>query len=67
MKILLLNLFFIGIILTIVGFYMNKSGRSKEKIEYRFVEQLLEEAQRGDQIELTSLYRPMFEDGAILQ
>lgn len=67
MKILLLNLFFIGIILVIVGFYMNRSNGEKRKIEYRFVDQLLEESQKGDQISLTSLYLPMFEDGAILQ
>lgn len=65
MKTLLLILFFLGVIMTILGFYMNKE-KQKTKIEYRFIDQTLEESQKGDQVSLINLYKPMFEDASII-
>lgn len=67
MKVLLLTIFFIGIILTIVGYYTSKSEGKPQKVIYKFIDPDLEESQKGDQISLVSLYKPMFEDGNILQ
>ena len=45
MKILLISLFFFGIILSIIGYYRNRSHCPKQKVKYMFIPQTLEEKQ----------------------
>lgn len=67
MKLILISLFFIGIIFFIIGFYMNREQEyNNKKIVYKFLDQTIEEAQNGDRISLVSKFNPMFQDASIL-
>lgn len=67
MKSFLISFFFIGIILFIIGYYMNKEKeKDNKKIIYKFLDQTIEEAQQGDRISLVTKFKPMFEDASIL-
>lgn len=65
MKVFLLTLFFIGIIMTIIGFYMSQKNNVK-KVEYRFVGQNLGESQKLNKETIYDTYKPMFNDSSIL-
>lgn len=66
MKIFLITLFFIGIIVTVIGFYQSKSTCPKNKVVYKFIDQSLEESQKGDQLSVLHLYKPMFQNNSVL-
>ena len=66
MKVLILVLFFIGIILAIIGFYDNKFNVPTTKIVYQYIDQSIEEYQKGDQQKVYKMFEPMFQDNPIL-
>ena len=62
MRVLLLVLFFIGVILTIIGYYQNKIFLPRQKIIYKFVDKNIEEAIYENQ-NVGEIFKPMFETG----
>ena len=67
MKTYILVLFFLGIILTIVGYYESiKFNLNKSKIIYKFVDSTIEEAQKKGQDSVYNKFITMFSDPPIL-
>lgn len=67
MEILIIVLFFLGIIMAIVGYYQSGQQCAPQKIEYRFMDKTIEEAQKAGQDDIFNLYKPMFQNPPILQ
>lgn len=65
MKTYILVLFFLGIIMTIIGHYQAKQI-PEGKIVYKFVDQTIEEAQKGEQESVFNKYISMFTDPPLL-
>jgi hypothetical protein len=63
---LLLILFFVGIIMTIIGFYENQKNNIKPKIEYKFIDKTLEEAQKDKDLGPYAIFKSMFVDPPLL-
>jgi hypothetical protein len=61
-----LVLFFLGIIITIIGHYRSNPNCPKTKIEYRFVDKTIEEAQKSGQQSVFNDFITMFTDPPIL-
>lgn len=59
-------LFFIGIIFTIIGYYENKKTSSVPKIEYKFLDKSLEEAQKDKDVGPYEIFKTMFVDPPLL-
>lgn len=66
MKVLLIILFFLGIILTIIGYYQGQSFCPKDKVVYKFIDESLEERQKGDQQDVYGMFEYLFQDRSIL-
>ena len=66
MKQYLIVLFFLGIIMAILGHYQANSNCPKEKIEYRFIDKSIEEAQKGGQESTYNMFNTMFTDPPLL-
>ena len=59
-------LFFLGIILTIIGYYENQKSNISSKVEYKFIDKTLEEAQKDTQIPPHKLFKDMFTEAPII-
>lgn len=59
-------LFFVGIIMTLIGYYENKQNNVVPKVEYKFMDKTLEEAQKDKQIGPFEMFKGMFVDPPIL-
>lgn len=66
MKQYILVLFFIGIIFTIIGYYESSKSCEKPKIIYKYVDQTIEEAQKGGQPSVYNQFLTLFSDPPIL-
>lgn len=60
-----LVIFFIGIILTIVGYYEGQESPAP-KVIYKYVDSTIEEAQKGGQQSVFNTHIQMFSDPPIL-
>jgi len=65
MKTYVLVLFFLGIIMTIIGFNQSKQA-PQGKIVYKFVDKSIEEAHKGGQESVFNMFAPMFTDPPLL-
>ena len=65
MKIILLILFFIGIIVTILGYYESKNNEQK-KVEYKFIDKSIEEWYKDNSKGAYDIFKPMFTNNSIL-
>lgn len=65
MKDQLLVLFFLGIIMIIIGYYRGLESPAP-KIVYKYVDKTIEEAQKGGQESVYSMFIQMFEDPPLL-
>lgn len=59
-------LFFVGIIMTLIGYYENKKNNIIPKVEYKFIDKSLEEAQKDKDIGPFQMFKTMFVDPPIL-
>lgn len=66
MEKIVIILFFVGIILTIIGYYENKKNNIKSKIEYKFIDKSLEEAQKDLDKGPYEIFKSMFVDPPLL-
>ena len=66
MKTYLIVLFFLGIIITIIGHYQANSNCAKEKIVYKFMDKTIEEAQKSGQESVYNKFSDMFVDPPLL-
>jgi len=60
MKLLIVSLFFIGIIMTIIGYYRANSQCPIQKTKYKFIPRSLEEEQT-DNTSVYKIFKDMFE------
>jgi hypothetical protein len=58
----ILVLFFIGVILTIIGYYKSIQDNCKTKTIYKYIDQSIEEAQKGGQYSPYNKFIHMFTD-----
>ena len=65
MRTYVIVIFFLGIIMTIIGHYQSKQAPAG-KIVYKFVDQTIEEAQKGGQESVFNQFAPMFTDPPLL-
>jgi hypothetical protein len=66
MRTYVLVLFFLGIIMTIIGYYEGTTNSLKTKTIYKYVDSTLEEAQKGGQPSVFNNFVTMFSDPPIL-
>lgn len=66
MKIYILTLFFLGIIISIIGYYESYTSCPKQKIIYKFIDKSIEEAQKDQQGSVYNKFINMFVDSPIL-
>ena len=66
MKNYILVLFFLGIIMTIIGYHESSPNCPKSKTVYKFIDQTIEEAQKGGQPSVYNQFITMFSDPPIL-
>ena len=59
MRLLIVSLFFIGIIMSVVGYYQASSSCPIQKIKYKFIPKTLEEEQ-AVQTSVYSIFKDMF-------
>jgi len=59
MRLLIVSLFFIGIIMSVVGYYQANSSCPIQKIKYKFIPKTLEEEQ-AVQTSVYSIFKDMF-------
>jgi len=62
----LITLFFIGLILIIIGYYENKRQNIPTKIEYKFIDKTIEEAQKDNQEVPSVIFKNLFNKAPIL-
>ena len=62
----LITLFFIGLILTIIGYYENKNKNIPTKVEYKFIDKTIEEAQKDTQDVPSVIFKNLFNSAPIL-
>jgi len=62
----LITLFFIGLILIIIGYYENKQQNIPTKIEYKFIDKTIEEAQKDKQEVPSVIFKNLFNSAPIL-
>lgn len=65
MRTYILVIFFFGIIMTIIGHYQSKT-MPQGKIVYKFIDQTIEESQKGGQDSVFNNFVTMFSDPPIL-
>ena len=66
MKTYLIVLFFLGIIMTIIGHYQSNTNCPKEKIIYKFMDKTIEEAQKGGVPSTYNMFATLFTDPPLL-
>lgn len=66
MKAEILVIFFMGIIISIIGYYTSMTQCTPSKNTVRFVDRTVEEAQKDAPQNLNQLYQPMFQDAPVL-
>ena len=66
MKQYLIVLFFLGIIMSIIGHYQANTNCPKEKIVYKYMDKSIEEAQKGGQESVYNKFSNMFVDPPLL-
>ena len=66
MKLLIVILFFIGIIITLIGYYQSKQNCPIRKTKYKFLPKTVEEEQAYGH-SVYKIYRRMFLDPPILK
>ena len=66
MRTYILVLFFLGIIMSIIGYYQSQPNCPKTKIVYKFIDQTIEESQKGGQDSVFNTHIQMFSDPPIL-
>ena len=59
-------LFFIGIIMTLIGYYENNKNNNIPKVEYKFIDKSLEEAQKDKDVGPYQIFKNMFVDPPLL-
>ena len=59
-------LFFVGIIMTLIGYYENKKNNIISKVEYKFIDKSLEEAQKDKDIGPYQIFKNMFVDPPLI-
>lgn len=59
-------LFFVGIIMAIIGYYENKTINTTSKIEYKFLDKSIEEAQKDKDVGPFEIFKSMFVDPPLL-
>tara|TARA_B110000285_G_C14951784_1_gene527160 strand:- start:447 stop:650 length:204 start_codon:yes stop_codon:yes gene_type:complete len=62
----LITLFFIGLILTIIGYYENKNKNIPTKVEYKFIDKTIEEAQKDTQDVPSVIFKNLFNSAPII-
>jgi len=62
----IITLFFIGLIITIIGYYENKTKNIPTKIEYKFIDKTIEEAQKDTQEVPSVIFKNLFNDAPII-
>lgn len=62
----LITLFFIGLILTIIGYYENKNKNIPTKVEYKFIDKTIEEAQKDTQDVTSVIFKNLFNSAPII-
>lgn len=62
----ILSLFFIGIIMAVIGYYQSNANCPQNKIIYKYVDQTIEENQKGVNPDLVNMFLDMFEDAPLL-
>jgi hypothetical protein len=62
----IITLFFIGLILTIIGYYENKNKNIPTKIEYKFIDKTIEEAQKDTQQVPSVIFKNLFNSAPIV-
>jgi len=62
----IITLFFIGIIMAIIGYYENKHINIPIKIEYKFIDKTIEEAQKDTQEVPSVIFKNLFDSAPIL-
>ena len=65
MRTYVLVIFFLGIIMTIIGHYQSKQAPAGKTV-YKFLDQTIEESQKAGQESTFNMYLPMFTDPPIL-
>ena len=65
MKTYILVVFFLGIIMTIIGYYQTKQ-MPQGKVVYKFIDQTIEESQKAGQDSVFNNFITMFSDPPIL-
>jgi regulatory protein YycI of two-component signal transduction system YycFG len=65
MKLFLIILFFLSIIITIIGYYQS-IGNKPNKIEYRFIDRNINEIQKQDNLSIYNTFQNMFKETPIL-
>lgn len=66
MKTYVIVLFFIGIIISIIGYYESHVSCPKQKIVYKYLDRTIEEAQKGGDESVYNKFITMFSDPPIL-
>jgi hypothetical protein len=66
MKEYLIVLFFLGIITTIIGYYESNPNCEKQKVEYKFLDKSIEEAQKAGDTSVYNRFIGMFVDPPLL-
>lgn len=59
-------LFFVGIIMALIGYYENKTINISPKVEYKFLDKSIEEAQKDKTIGPFEMFKDMFVDPPLL-
>ena len=62
----MLVLFFIGIIIFVIGYYNSIHNNCKTKVIYKYIDQSIEEAQKGGQYSPYNQFINMFIDKPLL-
>jgi len=59
MRLFIVSLFFIGIIMSVVGYYRANTSCPIQKIKYKFIPKTLEEEQ-ADQVSVVATFKDLF-------
>jgi len=63
MRLFIVSMFFIGIIMSVVGYYKANTSCPIQKVKYKFIPKTLKEEQ-ADQVSVSATFRDMFTKSA---
>jgi hypothetical protein len=63
MRLFIVSMFFVGIIMSVVGYYKANTSCPIQKVKYKFIPKTLEEEQ-ADQVSVSATFRDMFTKSA---